>query len=261
MENREITREMTEKSPESPFAPPVLKQEWLRIYALAQKVAYQEQCSVYDMELSCYGHSKSLKVFLEKKSHAEHTDYTGHEKHTDHAPPSDRTPVPVAAPVSTSVGVEDCARFSRRFVSLLDMEDILLRGSYHLEVSSPGLERKLRTPAHFLDVIGKEIFVSLKDSLSVDSPFSQSMKGGDNSLSKPSKSSTPSTPSKPLKPSRANKENIRNFRCVLTSCSEKDLQVKRGESTFSVPLDKVKKAKLFFAYKREEKGVKLKKQK
>ena len=117
-------------------------------------------------------------------SHAEHTDHTGHASHhTDHAaPPSDRTPVPVVAPVATSVGVEDCARFSRRFVSLLDMEDILLRGSYHLEVSSPGLERKLRTPAHFLDVIGKEIFVSLKDSLSVDSPFSQSMKGGDNSL-------------------------------------------------------------------------------
>ena len=232
-------REMTEKTPENPFAPPVLRQEWLSIYALAQKIAHQEQCSVYDMELSCHGRNKSLKVFLKKKSL------------TSHSPQSDLTSV------VTSVGVEECARFSHRFISLLDMEDILPRGSYYLEVSSPGLERRLRIPSHFLDVIGKEIFVSLKDSLSVstsvDSPFSQSVsKEGDSSLSKPSP--------QPM-PTKSNKEKIKNFRCVLTGCSEKDLQVKKGETTFSLPLDKVKKAKLLFAYKRAEKGVKLRKQK
>ena len=37
---------------------------------------------------------------------------------------------------------EDCANFSREFGTILDVEDVM-PGSYTLEVSSPGLDRKL----------------------------------------------------------------------------------------------------------------------
>ena len=44
------------------------------------------------------------------------------------------------------VNVGDCARFSRRLSDCLDMNQTI-PGAYHLEVSSPGLERPLRTLA------------------------------------------------------------------------------------------------------------------
>lgn len=42
------------------------------------------------------------------------------------------------------VTVGDCSSFSRRLADCLDMNQTL-NGSYHLEVSSPGVERPLRT--------------------------------------------------------------------------------------------------------------------
>ena len=46
------------------------------------------------------------------------------------------------------VGLEDCARASRRLGEILDEED-LLPAAYTLEVSSPGLDRALHTPEHY----------------------------------------------------------------------------------------------------------------
>ena len=42
---------------------------------------------------------------------------------------------------------------------LLDGQDDFLGGSYNLEVTSPGLERKLRRPRHFEKSIGREVVV------------------------------------------------------------------------------------------------------
>ena len=44
---------------------------------------------------------------------------------------------------------EDCAKFSREFGTILDVEDAVSGGSYVLEVSSPGLDRKLTKAADF----------------------------------------------------------------------------------------------------------------
>lgn len=46
------------------------------------------------------------------------------------------------------IAVEDCERVSREIAALLDVEDPI-PGHYVLEVSSPGLDRPLFTPAHF----------------------------------------------------------------------------------------------------------------
>ena len=44
---------------------------------------------------------------------------------------------------------EDCANFSREVGTILDVEDAVPGGSYLLEVSSPGLDRKLSTAADY----------------------------------------------------------------------------------------------------------------
>jgi ribosome maturation factor RimP len=60
------------------------------------------------------------------------------------------------------VGVADCERVSREVGALLDLEDPI-PGAYTLEVSSPGFDRLLRTPAHFGRFLGSRVFVELKE--------------------------------------------------------------------------------------------------
>jgi len=52
--------------------------------------------------------------------------------------------------------VDRLAEVSRGLSRLLDHESDL-DGSYQLEVSSPGLERKLRRPGHFVKSVGREV--------------------------------------------------------------------------------------------------------
>ena len=59
------------------------------------------------------------------------------------------------------VGLEDCERASREVSALLDVEDPIPT-AYTLEVSSPGFDRVLRTPAHFGRFVGSRVFVELK---------------------------------------------------------------------------------------------------
>ena len=51
---------------------------------------------------------------------------------------------------------------SRELSALLDVEDPIPSG-YTLEVSSPGFDRVLRTPAHFGRFVGSRVFVELKE--------------------------------------------------------------------------------------------------
>jgi ribosome maturation factor RimP len=51
---------------------------------------------------------------------------------------------------------EDCANFSREFGTILDVEDAM-PGSYTLEVSSPGLDRKLIKAADFTRFTGSRM--------------------------------------------------------------------------------------------------------
>jgi ribosome maturation factor RimP len=63
---------------------------------------------------------------------------------------------------AAGVGLEDCERVSREISALLDVEDPIT-SAYTLEVSSPGFDRVLRTPAHFGRFVGARVFVELKE--------------------------------------------------------------------------------------------------
>ena len=59
------------------------------------------------------------------------------------------------------IGIEDCEAVSRQVGALLDVEDPI-PGDYNLEVSSPGLNRRLVKPEHFERFAGNRVKVKLK---------------------------------------------------------------------------------------------------
>ncbi|HXM67301.1 MAG TPA: ribosome maturation factor RimP [Candidatus Acidoferrum sp.] len=94
-----------------------------RVREIAERVAASNGLEVVDVELRGSGNGRMLRVFLDK---------------------------PGAASGDPLAGVThgDCANFSREFGTILEVEDAM-PGSYTLEVSSPGLDRKLTKPADF----------------------------------------------------------------------------------------------------------------
>lgn len=58
------------------------------------------------------------------------------------------------------VDLDDCEKVMRLIDPIITELDPV-EGTYHLEVSSPGLERELRTPEHFQKSLGEKIVLKL----------------------------------------------------------------------------------------------------
>ncbi|HVB34641.1 MAG TPA: ribosome maturation factor RimP [Patescibacteria group bacterium] len=58
---------------------------------------------------------------------------------------------------------DDCQRVSEQLSVILDVEDLVPGPGYVLEVSSPGLDRKLRNPAEFERFVGRKARISLAE--------------------------------------------------------------------------------------------------
>lgn len=65
------------------------------------------------------------------------------------------------------VGVDDLAAVSRQISRALDEQDPIA-GRYTLEVSTPGLERPLRTPRHFATAVGRSVKVKTRPGVEGD---------------------------------------------------------------------------------------------
>jgi ribosome maturation factor RimP len=76
--------------------------------------------------------------------------------------------VAIEAPGSTEPGagvtIERCAEMSRDLSAALDVAEVVKQPSYSLEVSSPGVERPLRTAAEFARFAGKRAKVVLREA-------------------------------------------------------------------------------------------------
>jgi len=59
-----------------------------------------------------------------------------------------------------TLDINECEAFSRKIDPLIDEADPIDQ-SYFLEVGSPGIERKLRTPEHFERFVGSKVYVRL----------------------------------------------------------------------------------------------------
>ena len=84
-----------------------------RVKEIAERVASSSGLELVEVELQGGGKARRLRVFIQGVTH------------------------------------EDCASYSREIGTILDVEDALPGGSYVLEVSSPGLDRKLLKPEDF----------------------------------------------------------------------------------------------------------------
>ena len=60
------------------------------------------------------------------------------------------------------IDLDSIAEITRHLSAALDRADPLPGGSYALEVSSPGLERPLRTPEHFQRFVGTKVNVKTR---------------------------------------------------------------------------------------------------
>ncbi len=110
-----------------------------RVREIAERVAASSGLEVVEVEFRGSGQARMLRVFLDK---------------------------PGAAAGDPLAGVThgDCADFSREFGTILDVEDAV-PGSYTLEVSSPGLDRKLTKPAEFERFVGSRMKLTLRQPL------------------------------------------------------------------------------------------------
>lgn len=61
------------------------------------------------------------------------------------------------------IELDDCGKVSREVSAVLDVEDPL-PGAYHLEVSSPGLDRPLTKPEHFERFAGEKVKLTLHEA-------------------------------------------------------------------------------------------------
>jgi ribosome maturation factor RimP len=114
------------------------------IRRLAERVAASHHLEVVDVEFGGGGKSRALRVFLEK-------DATERKRLAERAAAGEVEDLPKGVPVELLSGVthEDCAAFATDFGTLLDVEDVVPGAEYTLEVSSPGLERKLSRAEDF----------------------------------------------------------------------------------------------------------------
>jgi len=92
-----------------------------QIRQFADEVAAREGCRLYDLEFR----DRTLRVFIDR--------------------------------AAGGVSIDDCANVSRGLNLRLDVEDVIPGGRYELEVSSPGLERKLTQPWHFTSAVGQTV--------------------------------------------------------------------------------------------------------
>ena len=66
---------------------------------------------------------------------------------------------------------EDCANVSREVGTILDVEDAVPGGSYLLEVSSPGLDRKLLRPADYERFTGSRVKLMTREPVNGNRHF------------------------------------------------------------------------------------------
>jgi ribosome maturation factor RimP len=121
-----------------------------RVREIAERVAASRGLEVVEVEILGGGKARMLRVFLDKASAG-----------TD----------PLAG-----VTHEDCANFSREFGTILDVEDVM-PGSYTLEVSSPGLDRKLIKAADFTRFTGSRMKLTTRQPVNGNRHFEGRLEG------------------------------------------------------------------------------------
>jgi len=100
-----------------------------KVQEITERVAGDAGLEVVDVQMLGGGGSRLLRIFIDKPEGVTHAD---------------------------------CEHISQHVGTILDVEDVIPGGKYTLEVSSPGLERKLARPREFERFVGRKVKVVLR---------------------------------------------------------------------------------------------------
>ncbi len=117
-----------------------------KVWELAEPIAHQEGCYLYDVEYCKEGGIWFLRVFVDKEE--------------------------------GGISLDECETVSRALSTVLDAEDPIAQ-NYYLEVSSPGVERRLKTAAHFARYLGETVDIGLYQALEGSKQLTGVLKGFD----------------------------------------------------------------------------------
>jgi ribosome maturation factor RimP len=109
-----------------------------RVRGIADRVATSSGLEVVEIEFRGSGKSRMLRVFLDNPAGVTH---------------------------------QDCVLFSREFGTILDVEDAVPGGTYVLEVSSPGLDRKLNRAADYERFAGSKVKLMTREPVNGNRHF------------------------------------------------------------------------------------------
>jgi len=123
---------------------------------------------------------------------------------------------------SDRVDLENCENLSRELSAVLDVEDPIPQ-AFNLEVSSPGIDRPLRTAAHYNYFAGSEAKIQLAMPLQVAPPAS---------------AASGTAPAAPAAIER------RNFKGILRGVEDGNVVIDCDGTTFRLPIDDIEHAKL-----------------
>ena len=118
-----------------------------QIREIAERLAQSSGLDLVDLELHGAGKARMLRVYIDKPGGVTH---------------------------------EDCANFSREAGTIFDVEDAVPGGSYMLEVSSPGLDRKLSKPEDFERFTGSLVKLMTRDPVNGNRHFEGRLKAFQN---------------------------------------------------------------------------------
>jgi ribosome maturation factor RimP len=103
-----------------------------KVREIAGRVGDSEGIEIVDVELAGAGRGRVLRIFIDKPAGVTHAD---------------------------------CETISHQVGAIIDVEDAVPGGSYTLQVSSPGVERKLTRPQDFVRFQGRKAKVVLREPL------------------------------------------------------------------------------------------------
>jgi ribosome maturation factor RimP len=109
-----------------------------RVREIAERVAASSGLEIVEIELRGGGKARMLRIVIDKAAGVTH---------------------------------EDCANLSREVGTILDVEDVVPGSSYTLEVSSPGLDRRLVRPADYERFTGSRVKLTTRQPLNGNRHF------------------------------------------------------------------------------------------
>jgi ribosome maturation factor RimP len=100
-----------------------------KVHEIAERVGASQGIEIVEVQLVGGGRNRVLRIFIDK-------------------------------PAGVSHG--DCEYISHQVGTILDVEEVIPGAGYTLEVSSPGVERKLSKPREFERFVGEKVKVVLR---------------------------------------------------------------------------------------------------